>query len=335
MLAVLCKSFGPPESLVVEEAPTPEPGAGEVRIAVEACGVNFPDTLIIEDKYQLKPSLPFAPGGEVAGRIDALGAGVSALAVGDPVIAMTGYGGFAEMLVAPVEKVSPRPETMDPITAAGFTMTYGTSMHALTQRAALQPGETLLVLGAGGGVGLAAVEIGAVMGAKVIAAASTPEKLAAAKAAGAAELIDYSEIGPSGVKDRVKALTDGRGVDVVYDPVGGDFTEQALRATGWNGRLLIVGFAAGAIPKPPANLALLKGASIVGVFWGDFRKREPEVDAANFKQLFDWFEAGRLKPVVTNAYPLEEAATALRDLSGRKAIGKIVLTTARGRAAAA
>lgn len=328
MRAVLCKTFGPPENLVVEDLATPTPGPGQVLLEVEACGVNFPDTLIIENKYQLKPPMPFSPGGEVAGRVAAVGDGVNAFKPGDPATALTGYGGFAEALVADAGDVAPRPASMDPVAAAGFQMTYGTSMHALKQRAALQPGETLLVLGAGGGVGLAAVEIGAAMGAKVIAAASSAEKLAAAERAGAAELIDYSEIGAAGVKDRVKALTGGAGVDVVYDPVGGDFTEQALRATGWNGRLLIVGFAAGTIPKPPANLALLKGAAIVGVFWGDFRRREPERNAENFRQLYDWCAAGTLKPLVSKTYPLEAAAQALRDLAERRAIGKIVLTTA-------
>lgn len=330
MRAVMCTEFGPPETLKILDQPTPEPSNGQVRIKVEACGVNFPDTLIIENKYQFKPPLPFAPGGEVAGVIDAVGEGVSGIAVGDPVIAMTGHGGFAEEIVCFDTMVMKRPASMDAVTAAGFTMTYGTSMHALKQRAQIRPGETLLVLGAGGGVGLTAVELGAVMGAKVIAAASSEEKLAAAREVGASETINYADLGPAGLKDAVKKLTGGKGADVIYDPVGDAWTEQAFRAIGWGGRLLVVGFAAGEIPKVPANLTLLKGASLVGVFWGDFRRREPEAEAENFRQLFAWYEDGKLKPRVTMTYPLEDAAKALRDLMNRKAIGKIVLTTGGG-----
>ncbi|SET59139.1 NADPH:quinone oxidoreductase family protein [Oceanicella actignis] len=322
MRAVICSEFGPPEKLAVQEVPVPEPGKGQVRIRVEGCGVNFPDTLIIEGKYQLRAEPPFSPGGEVAGVVDAVGEGVSGWSPGDPVIAMTGYGGFAEQILAPAAALMRRPESMDGVTAAGFSMTYGTSMHALKQRGRLQPGETLLVLGAGGGVGLAAVEIGKLMGAKVIAAASSEEKLEAARAAGADELLDYSD---GEIKDKLKKLTGGNGVDVTYDPVGGDLFEQALRATAWKGRVLVIGFASGTIPKVPMNLPLLKGCDIVGVFWGAFRMREPEEDQRNFEQLFAWHAEGKLKPRVSHVLPLEQAPEALRMLMNRQAIGKIVL----------
>lgn len=323
MRAVMCEAFGPPETLVYKEVADPEPGKGQVRIAIEAVGVNFPDTLIIEDKYQFKPQLPFAPGGEVAGTIDAVGEGVSAERVGEKVMAMTLHGGFAEKIVVDEKALLKRPKDMPGHIAAAFTMTYGTSMHALKQRGQLQPGETLLVLGAGGGVGLAAVEIGKQMGATVIAAASTAEKLAVAKAGGADHLINYTE---EDMRGRIKEITSGKGVDVFYDPVGGDLFEQALRSTGWGGRALVIGFAGGDIPKIPVNIPLLKGSAIVGVFWGAFRLRDVETDNANFDELFAWYEAGKLKPHVTQTYPLEEAATALNVLKNRQAIGKVVVT---------
>ena len=322
MRAVLCKSYGPPESLVVEDVPSRPLGEGEARVRVEACGVNFPDTLIIEGKYQFKPPMPFSPGGEIAGVVTEVAPGVDGVAVDDTVIGMIGWGGFAEEAVVSADRLMQRPAAMDVVTAAGFGMTYGTSMHALKQRAQLRAGETLVVLGAGGGVGLAAVEIGKIMGARVIAAASTAEKLETARAHGADETINYAE---ESLKDRIKELTDGRGADVIYDPVGGDFTEQALRATNWNGRLLIIGFASGPIPKLPANLPLLKGCSIVGVFWGSFRQREPELEAENFRELFQWYLDGRIKPHVSATYPLEQAPQALHDLMERRAVGKIVL----------
>ncbi len=327
MRAVICTSFGPPESLQLRDVPLPEPGPGEVRIAVQACGVNFPDTLIIEGKYQLRPDLPFSPGGEVAGLISAVGKDVSGFAEGDPVIAVNGYGGFAEEIAVEASRVMPRPDHLEAVAAAGFSMTYGTAMHALAQRADIQPGETLLVLGAGGGVGLAAVEIGKLLGARVIAAASSDEKLAAAHKQGADETINY---GGESLRDRIKELTGGRGVDVVFDPVGGDHLEAAVRSAAWRGRVLVVGFAAGAIPKIPANLVLLKGCALVGVFWGAFRGREPDVDAANFRRLFAWHKEGRLRPLIGTVRPLEEASAALRALADRTAIGKIVLTTANG-----
>ena len=324
MKAMLCEKFGPPEDLVLKEVADLIPLAGQVRIATEACGVNFPDTLIIENKYQFKPDLPFAPGGEVTGIVDAVGDGVSQDLLGQPVMCMTLSGGFAEQTLCKAEDLIARPSSMPSTVAAGFTMTYGTSMHALKQRAQLQAGETLLVLGAGGGVGLAAVEIGKQMNATVIAAASSAEKLNAAKNAGADHLIDYSQ---QDLRSALKEIVGKKGVDVVYDPVGGDLFEAALRSTAWGGRVLVVGFASGDIPKVPVNLALLKGCSIVGVFWGAFRLNYTKEDNENFEQLFAWYEDGKLKPYASKIYALEAAAQALNDLKNRKAVGKIVLKT--------
>jgi NADPH2:quinone reductase len=324
MKAMLCEKFGPPENLVLKEVADLTPLAGQVRIATEACGVNFPDTLIIENKYQFKPDLPFAPGGEVTGIVDAVGDGVSQDLLGQPVMCMTLSGGFAEQTLCKAEDLIARPSSMPSTVAAGFTMTYGTSMHALKQRAQLQAGETLLVLGAGGGVGLAAVEIGKQMNATVIAAASSAEKLNAAKNAGADHLIDYSQ---QDLRSALKEIVGKKGVDVVYDPVGGDMFEAALRSTAWGGRVLVVGFASGDIPKVPVNLALLKGCSIVGVFWGAFRLNYTKEDNENFEQLFEWYEDGKLKPYASKIYALEAAAQALNDLKNRKAVGKIVLKT--------
>jgi len=322
MKAVLCKAFGPAETLVLEEIASPEAKKNEVLLQVHAAGVNFPDTLIIEGKYQFKPPFPFSPGGEAAGVITAVGEKVSHLKVGDRVMALTGWGSFAEEVAVPGYNVIPVPPSMDFASAAAFGMTYGTSMHALKQRANLQPGETLLVLGASGGVGLAAVEIGKAMGAKVIAAASSAEQLEVAKAAGADELINYSE---SSLKDEVKRLTGGQGADVIYDPVGGDLFDQAIRSIAWNGRLLVVGFASGRIPELPVNLALLKGAAVVGVFWGAFAQRQPQDNAANFQQLFAWYGEGKVKPLVSQTFPLEQAAEAINTLGQRKAVGKVVV----------
>jgi NADPH2:quinone reductase len=321
---MLCEKFGPPKDLVLKEVADLIPLAGQVRIATEACGVNFPDTLIIENKYQFKPDLPFAPGGEVTGIVDAVGDGVSQDLLGQPVMCMTLSGGFAEQTLCKAEDLIARPSSMPSTVAAGFTMTYGTSMHALKQRAQLQAGETLLVLGAGGGVGLAAVEIGKQMNATVIAAASSAEKLNAAKNAGADHLIDYSQ---QDLRSALKEIVGKKGVDVVYDPVGGDMFEAALRSTAWGGRVLVVGFASGDIPKVPVNLALLKGCSIVGVFWGAFRLNYTKEDNENFEQLFAWYEDGKLKPYASKIYALEAAAQALNDLKNRKAVGKIVLKT--------
>ena len=322
MKALICEKFGPPEDLMLQEISDLVPAAGQVRIATDACGVNFPDTLIIENKYQFKPDLPFAPGGEVTGTVDAVGDGVSQDLLGQPVMCMTLSGGFAEQTICKAEDLIARPSFMPSTVAAGFTMTYGTSMHALKQRARLQPGETLLVLGAGGGVGLAAVEIGKQMNATVIAAASSAEKLNAAEDAGADHLIDYSQ---QDLRSALKDIVGIKGVDVVYDPVGGDMFEAALRSTAWGGRVLVVGFASGNIPKVPINLALLKGCSIVGVFWGAFRLNYTEEDNENFKELFSWYDQGKLKPFTSKTYTLNEAPLALNELKNRKAIGKLII----------
>jgi len=323
MKAVLCKAFGPAETLVLEEVASPEPKKNEVLIDVHAAGVNFPDTLIIEGKYQFKPPFPFSPGGEAAGTVAAVGEKITHLKPGDRVMALTGWGSFAEQVAVPGYNVMPIPKGIDFNSAAAFGMTYGTSMHALKQRANLQPGETLLVLGASGGVGLAAVEIGKAMGARVIAAASSDEKLEVAKAAGADLLINYSA---SSLKEKVKELTGGQGADVIYDPVGGDLFDEAIRSIAWNGRLLVVGFASGRIPELPVNLALLKGAAVVGVFWGSFAQRQPQDNLANFQQLFAWHAEGKLKPLVSQTFPLERAAEAINALGQRKAVGKVVVT---------
>jgi len=322
MKAVLCKTLGPARDLVLEDVASPQPKKNEILLDVQAAGVNFPDTLIIEGKYQFQPPLPFSPGGEAAGVVAAVGEKAGTFKVGDRVMALTGWGAFAEQVAVPFYNVLPIPASMDFTTAAAFGMTYGTSMHALRQRGQLQAGETLLVLGASGGVGLAAVEIGKAMGARVIAAASSAEKLAVAKAAGADELIDYSQ---ASLREEIKRLTGGQGVDVIYDPVGGELFEQAVRGLAWNGRLLVVGFASGRIPELPVNLALLKGAAVVGVFWGSFAQRQPQDNAANFQQLFGWFAEGKLKPLVSQVYPLEQAAQAINDLGQRKAVGKVVV----------
>ena len=322
MRAVLCKELGPPETLVVEDVPSPDVGPDDVLIRVASCGVNFPDTLIIQGKYQSKPDLPFSPGGEVAGEIIEIGGSVSDVKVGDRVIAMCGHGGFAEEMSIGADRVFAIPAAMDFVTASGFILTYGTSYHALKQRAKLQPGETLLVLGAAGGVGLAAVELGRAMGAKVIACASTEEKLALAKEHGADEVINYTE---RDLKGAVKELTGGSGVDIVYDPVGGDVAEPALRTTRWDGRYLVIGFAGGYIPKLPANLVLLKGSAIVGVFWGDFTRKQPEGSQQNNRELLQMYLDGKLRPHVSAQFPLEKAAEALNMLQGRQAKGKVVV----------
>ncbi|MSQ59067.1 MAG: NADPH:quinone oxidoreductase family protein [Betaproteobacteria bacterium] len=324
MKAVLCKELGPPEKLVVEEVPSLKPAKGQVVIGVKAAGVNFPDTLIIQGKYQFKPDLPFSPGGEVAGVVKELGEGVSNWKAGDRVIATTTWGGFAQEMVVDADRLIAMLGAMDYVAGSAFVLTYGTSYHALVDRAQLKAGETMLVLGASGGVGLAAVQIGKALGARVIAAASSAEKLAACKQAGADEIINYST---EDLRARVKVITGGRGTDVVYDPVGGTYSELALRDMAWNGRFLVVGFAAGEIPKIPLNLALLKGCSIVGVFWGAFTRTEPERNRLNNQELMRMFEAGKVKPHIHATYPLEQAAQALNDLVGKKVSGKVVLTT--------
>lgn len=322
MKAVLCKQFGPPESLVVEDVPAPVAGPGEVVVTVKAASVNFPDVLIIQNKYQFKPPLPFSPGSEMAGVVKSVGAGVDNVKPGDRVIAFTTFGAFAEEVKTEASRCSPMPEGMSFEDAAAFVLTYGTSDHALRDRAQLKAGETLLVLGAAGGVGIAAIEIGKALGARVIACASSPEKLAVCKQHGADELINYAS---EDLRERVKALTGGRGVDVVYDPVGGPYTELALRSTAWRGRLLVVGFAAGEIPRIPLNLPLLKGSSIVGVFWGDWAKQEPKAFAAGIAQIGAWHRAGKLKPHVSATFPLERAAEAMQMMVNRQVKGKVVV----------
>lgn len=323
MRAVVCRELGPASQLALTDFPAPTAGPGEVVLDVVAAGVNFPDTLIIEGKYQVRPPLPFVPGAEAAGIVSALGDGVTGVAPGDRVIALGNhYGAFAEQQAVPAASLLPMPAEMDFVTAAGFGLTYGTSYYALKQRAALQPGETLLVLGAAGGVGLAAVELGRAMGARVIAAASTAEKLEVAAVAGAAEGINYAE---ESLKTRVKELTGGKGVDVVYDPVGGELSEQALRATGWNGRLLVIGFAAGDIPKIPLNLPLLKNNAIVGVFWGAWASREPQTSLENYQELFQMYRDGKLKPLVSQVYDLADYQQAFDTLTSRRARGKVIL----------
>ena len=323
MKAVLCKQYGPPDSLTFEELPSPRAGAGEVVVAVKAASVNFPDVLIIQNKYQFKPPLPFSPGSELAGVVKEVGSGVTAFKPGDKVIAFTTYGAFAEEVKTEAGRLLPLPEGMDFASGAAFLLTYGTSDHALRDRGGLKPGETLLVLGAAGGVGLAAIEIGKALGARVIACASSEEKLAVCRSHGADAGIDYAK---EDLRERIKALTEGRGVDVVYDAVGGPYTESAFRSIAWRGRLLVVGFAAGEIPKLPLNLALLKGASIVGVFWGDFARREPKQFAESIRQLGRWHAEGKLRPHISQTFPLEKAVDALKLMAARQVKGKVVLT---------
>ena len=327
MKAVLCKAFGPPESLVLEEVPDPVAGDEDLLIDVKAAALNFPDVLMIAGKYQSQPAFPFSPGGEIAGTVLSAGAKVTEFAPGDQVFGATWFGGLAERTVAPAAKLMRKPASMSFAEAAGVTTTYGTSYYALKDRANLRPGENLLVLGAAGGVGIAAVQIGKALGARVIAAASTEEKLKAAAEAGADELIDYSD---GQLKERVKALTGGKGADVIYDPVGGALFDQVLRCINWYGRILVIGFTAGEIPKAPINLILLKSCQVVGVFYGAWSARAPQENAANFRELLELFEAGKLKPLVGRSYPLERYADALNDLSGRRAIGKIVVTVGEG-----
>src|SRR6266849_991742 len=322
MKAVLCKAYGPPESLVIEDIEPLKPGKGQVVISVNACGVNFPDTLIIQGKYQSRPPLPFIPGNEVAGTVKEIGEGVERVKVGDQVMAFTGLGGFAEEVVADAAHLIPMPRGMDFITASAFVLTYGTSHYALKDRAQLKPGETLLVLGASGGVGIAAVELGKVMGAHVIAEASTSEKLEVSKQHGADEGINYTT---EDLRERVKELTQGNGVDVVYDPVGGNYSEAALRSMAWGGRFLVIGFTAGGMPRIPLNLTLLKGCSTVGVFWGSFTARDPKRNQEHLQELLTWFVTGKIKPLISTTYPLSRAADALNDMMNRKVKGKVVL----------
>ena len=322
MKALQCVELGGPDRLQLADIPAPEAKGRGVRVRVAAAGLNFPDTLIIRGQYQFKPPLPFVPGGEVAGEVVSVGEQVTRFRPGDRVMGLTGIGAFAEEVVVTEQNLMPVPEGMDLITAGGFPMIYGTSWHALVQRGHLQAGQTLLVLGAGGGVGLAAVNIGAALGATVIAAASTDEKLEAARKAGATHTINYTE---TSLRDAVKSLTKGAGVDVAYDPVGGDLTEQALRSMGWGGRLLIVGFASGTIPKLPANLPLLKGCDICGVFWGAYTMKDPQGNADNFRKMAELYAAGKLTPPAVKRYALSDWQTAFSDMESRRLTGKAVL----------
>jgi NADPH2:quinone reductase len=320
--AVLCKEFGPPESLVVEDVPDPVPGKGQVIVDVAGCGVNFPDLLVIQDRYQFKPGLPFSPGGEIAGIVSAVGDDVDGIAVGDRVLASTGWGGMAERVAVAAPSLVRVPDGVDLVEASGFLFAHGTSHYALKDRGQLREGETLLVLGAAGGVGLAAVELGAAMGARVIAAASSDEKLALCRERGASDAINYAT---DDLRSRLKELAP-HGVDVCYDPVGGDYSEPAVRSMAWDGRFLVIGFAAGDIPRVPLNLVLLKSCQIVGVFWGAFTGRDPKGHRANIAELLEWWRDGKIKPHISATYPLERAGEAIAELRDRKAMGKVVVT---------
>jgi len=330
MKAMLSKAVGGPDTLVLEDLPDPAPGAGEVLVSVKACGVNYPDVLIIEDRYQFKPPRPFAPGGEVAGVVESVGAGVTGLQPGDRVIGLSTAGGMAEKLVLRAERCIAMPAAMPFDEASALVLTYGTSIHALKDRAKLQKGETLLVLGAAGGVGISAVELGKAFGARVIAAASSEEKLALAKAHGADGGVVYpagpfDKAGARALADLFKGACGEKSADVIYDPVGGDYSEAALRSIAWEGRFLVVGFPAG-IPRLPLNLTLLKGCQVVGVFWGDFTRRNPAGNAANIAELMELYAKGAIKPVISERYPLARAGEAIARLASRSAMGKIVVT---------
>jgi NADPH2:quinone reductase len=322
--AVLCKQFGPPESLVVEDVPSPQAGAGEAVVSVKAAGVNFPDVLVIQNKYQVKPQLPFSPGSEFAGVVKEAGAGVAGVKPGDRVIGFSSYGAFAEEVKLDAAKLLPIPPGMDFTHASAFLLTYGTSYHALKNRVTIAPGETLLVLGAAGGVGIAAVEIGKVLGARVVAAASSDDKLAVCREHGADETINYAA---EDLREGIKRATGGKGVDIIYDPVGGAYAEAAIRSSSWRARYLVIGFAGGGIPKIPLNLPLLMERSIIGVYWGEWARRAPAEFAASVEELAAWFAQGKLKPHVSATYPLAQAARALRDMADRKVKGKVVVVT--------
>lgn len=325
MRAIICRRHGPPGVLEAGDMPEPSLAEGQVRIAVRACGVNYPDVLMVAGRYQVQPDLPFVPGAELAGDVVECAPGVRGLEPGQRVLALTGHGAMAEQVCVDAARVLPIPDEMPYETAAGFLLAYGTAYHALKQRAALAAGETLLVTGAAGGVGLCAVELGRVLGATVIAAAGSSDKLDVASRYGAAHRIDYSS---ESLRDRVRELTDGRGVDVIYDPVGGELFDQCLRSVAWNGRVLVIGFASGTIQSIPANLPLLKGCSVVGVFWGRFVEKEPAAHAENVRELLGHVAAGRLQPLVSEVFPLERGAEAVACLAERRAVGKVVVAIA-------
>ncbi len=322
MHAWLCENPVGIDALTWKELPTPVPAAGEVLIEIKAASLNFPDILIVQNKYQMKPALPFVPGSEYAGTVAALGAGVTHLKLGQPVACLSGTGGFGTHTIAPAERCMPLPPGFSFVDAAAFIMIYATSHHALIDRGQLKAGETVLVLGAAGGVGTAAIQIAKAVGAKVIAAASTDDKCALCKSIGADETINYQT---ENLRERIKALTGGNGPDVIYDPVGGDFAEPAFRSIAWRGRYLVVGFASGPIPALPFNLALLKGASIVGVFWGDYSRREPKANAAMMAELAQWYGQGKVKPVIDATMPMAELKAAYAHMGSRGVKGKLVM----------
>jgi NADPH:quinone reductase len=330
MKAMLCKEYGPPESLVLSDVPAPKAGPGQIVVSVKACGVNFPDVLIIENKYQFKPPLPFAPGAEIAGVVKELSDGVTRFKVGDRVIASTGNGGMQEEIVADPNRCIPMPDAMDFETGAGLILTYGTSHYALKDRARLKAGETLVVLGAAGGVGLAAVELGKAMGARVVAGASSREKVDLARKHGADEGFVYAtgrltRDQQKEFSEQIKQATGGKGADVLYDPVGGDYAEPAVRAMNWEGRYLVIGFTAG-IPSVPLNLTLLKSCDIQGVFWGAFTARDPKRNQEHLAEIMRWCVEGKIKPYISARFPLARAGEAIRMLADRKAQGKVVVT---------
>ncbi|HXE46971.1 MAG TPA: NADPH:quinone oxidoreductase family protein [Ramlibacter sp.] len=322
MQAWLCENPVGVEALQWKEMPTPNPKAGEVLIEIKAASLNFPDLLIVQNKYQMKPPLPFVPGSEYAGVIAAVGDGVTQLKVGQSVACLSGTGGFATHTIAPAALCMPLPPGFPHVDAAAFIMIYATSHHALVDRGQLKAGETVLVLGAAGGVGTSAIQVAKVMGARVIAAASSDEKCALCKSIGADSTINY---GREDLREAIKKLTDGKGVDVVYDPVGGDLAEPALRSVGWRGRYLIIGFASGSIPSLPLNLPLLKGSSLVGVFWGSFAKHEPKANAAMFAELARWYAEGKIKPVIDRTMPMAELKAAFAHMGSRTVKGKLVM----------
>ncbi|HEX5507768.1 MAG TPA: NADPH:quinone oxidoreductase family protein [Pseudolabrys sp.] len=322
MKALLCTHLGTADNLEIRDIENPAPGSGEVVVRVKAAALNFFDTLIIAGRYQTKPALPFSPSAEFAGVVEAIGAGVSTCKPGDRVLGYLGYGAARELISAPASRIVRIPDALDFDRAAGLCVTYGTTLHALKDRAALKTGETLAILGASGGVGLAAIEFGKLMGARVIACASSEDKIAFAKQHGADEAINY---GKDDLKEALRKVTGGRGVDVIYDPVGGAYSESALRSIAWKGRFLVVGFAAGDIPKLPLNLVLLKGCDVLGVFWGSFIEREPEAYRANMAQLIEWCAQGKLSSHVHAVYPLADAAKALKAIAARQVMGKVIL----------
>ena len=322
MKAIICSKYGLPNTLEYKEVDDPKPKKGELLVAIKACSVNFPDTLIIQGLYQYKPEPPFSPGSDIAGIVEEVGEGVTQFKVGDEIVGFNPYGGFAEKVTVNANVCFPKPKGMSMVNASAFLMAYGTSYHALKDRGELKEGDTVLILGAAGGVGITAVELAKLMGAKVIAAASTDEKLELCKKFGADEVINYSK---ENLKERTKELTNGLGVNLIYDPVGGDYSEAAFRAIAWKGKHLVVGFANGSIPKIPLNLPLLKGADVTGVFWGAFTQKEPKKSMQNVTDLVTWFLTGKLNPHIDNTYSLQDAPKALEAIMNRKVKGKIVI----------